>query len=102
MPRLTQWYLRSALLYLVLSLSVGFVLAGRTILGLPPSLVRFQPVFFHLFVVGWLTQLIFGVVYWMFPKFSRENPYRSHKLAWTTFWLLNIGLLLRAFSEPTL
>jgi len=26
------------------------------------------PVYIHLLVFGWLTQLIFGVIYWMFPK----------------------------------
>jgi hypothetical protein len=99
-PRLTQWYLRSALIYLVLSLTIGLVLAANSMLGISPSLASLQPVFFHLFVVGWLTQLIFGVAYWMFPKYSRETPYRSVNLSRATFWLLNTGLLLRALSEP--
>jgi hypothetical protein len=102
MPRLTRWYLRSSLIYLVVALFIGLVLAARPILGLPPSVANLRPVFFHLFVVGWITQLIFGVVYWMFPKYSGETPYRSVKLAWTTFILLNIGLLARALIEPTL
>ena len=102
MPRLTQWYLRAALLYLVLALLTGAILAARTILGLPSYVVKLQPVFFHLFMVGWVTQLIFGVVYWMFPKYSSDRPYRSEVIAWSTFLTLNLGLLMRAFVEPLL
>lgn len=100
MPRLTRWYLRSALLYLVLALLVALLLAARPLAMLPPALLRLQPTFFHLFMVGWVTQLIFGVVYWMFPKYSREQPHRSETLAWSTFILLNLGLLLRVIAEP--
>jgi hypothetical protein len=58
------------------------------------------PIYIHLLVFGWLTQLIFGVAFWMFPKFSVEKPRRSETLGWWTYALLNIGLLLRAIGEP--
>jgi uncharacterized membrane protein HdeD (DUF308 family) len=58
------------------------------------------PVYIHLFVLGWLTQLIFGVVFWMFPKHSAEKPRGSEILGWWTYILLNTGLLLRAVAEP--
>jgi len=45
-------------------------------------------------------QLIMGVVYWMFPKYSKEQPRRSEKLGWTVFVLLNVGLIIRAIGEP--
>jgi len=51
-------------------------------------------------VVGWITQLIFGVAQWMFPKTSRERHHGSHRLAWITYALLNVGLLIRAIAEP--
>jgi cbb3-type cytochrome oxidase subunit 1 len=58
------------------------------------------PVYFHMFLVGWVTQLVFGIVYWMFPKFSLDQPRRSERLGWWVFWLLNIGLGLRVIAEP--
>ena len=58
------------------------------------------PVFLHLFMWGWVTQLIFGVVYWMFPKFSQQQPHGNETLWLATFWLFNIGLLLRVVGEP--
>ena len=58
------------------------------------------PVFLHLFMWGWVTQLIFGVVYWMFPKYSPQQPHGNEPLWLATFWLFNIGLLLRVVGEP--
>jgi heme/copper-type cytochrome/quinol oxidase subunit 1 len=87
------------MLYLVASLVLGPVmqthLASQT-----PHLRAFWLVYLHLLVVGWLTQLIFGVAYWMFPRYSAERPRGSERLGWATFALLNLGLLLRGISEP--
>ncbi len=58
------------------------------------------PIYIHLLVLGWLTQLVFGVVYWMFPKFSVDAPRGSERLGWWTYGLLNVGLILRAIAEP--
>jgi hypothetical protein len=93
MPVITRWYVKTSLVYLVLALGTGLLLAVRPLGGL-------FPVYFHLLTLGWLTFLIFGVVLWMFPKFSREKPRGSETLGWAVYGLLNIGLILRAFSEP--
>ena len=47
-----------------------------------------------------MTQLIFGVVIWMFPKYSTAQPRGNERLGWATYGLLNAGLLLRAIGEP--
>ena len=44
--------------------------------------------------------MIFGVVYWMFPIITRQKPRGNEWLGWTTYILLNVGLLLRIFAEP--
>lgn len=100
MPPLTRLFLRISLIWFGLSLLVGLVLAANAVWDLPPIVGVLNPVFFHLFLVGWVTQLIFGVAYWMFPKFTVEKPRGHEDLAWATFWLLNIGLSLRAIGEP--
>jgi hypothetical protein len=41
-----------------------------------------------------------GIVFWMFPKWSRERPRGSEGLAVVTYALLNLGLLLRVIGEP--
>ncbi len=98
MPTLTRWFIRTSFLYLILGLLTGAFLAVQTTLGLVVS--GLFPVYFHLLVLGWLTSLIFGVVFWMFPKYSIERPRRSEALGWFTFIFLNLGLILRALAEP--
>ena len=100
MPPLTRWFIRTALAYLVAALLAGLGLAARAVVDLPPAFGALQPVYFHLLMVGWVTQLIFGVVMWMFPKYSTEQPRGSERLGWATYLLLNLGLLLRAIGEP--
>jgi heme/copper-type cytochrome/quinol oxidase subunit 1 len=100
MPTLTRWFVKSSLIYFVAALMAGVALAARPVFDLSPALAALSPVYFHLLMVGWITQLIFGIVYWMFPKYSREKPRGSERLAWATYVLLNIGLILRAIGEP--
>ncbi len=100
MPSLTRWFVKLSLIYLAVALLVGMVITARPVLNLPAGLVTLTPVYFHLLMVGWVTQLIFGVAYWMFPKYSQERPRGSKVLAWAAFGLLNTGLILRAVAEP--
>jgi hypothetical protein len=100
MPRLTRWLLRTALIWFVLALLAGLLLAARAVAPLPAAINTLSPVYIHLLVVGWLTQLIFGVVFWMFPKQSAARPRGSERLGWAAYGLLNAGLLLRVVGEP--
>jgi hypothetical protein len=100
MPTLTRWFIRTSLIYFVAALVVGIALMLQAGLGLSIPIAALGPVYFHLFMVGWVAQLIFGVIFWMFPKFSREKPRGSERLGWATYVLLNAGLLLRVVGEP--
>ncbi len=100
MPTLSRYFIKTALIYFVLALLVGLLLSAPQVFGLPASVAAVRPTYLHLLVVGWLTQLIFGVVYWMFPKFSKENPRGNEKVAWGVYVLLNVGLIFRAIGEP--
>lgn len=99
MPTVTRWFIKTSFVCLGLALVAGILLALQAELGLT-ALAWIFPVYIHLLVFGWLTQLIFGVVFWMFPKWSIERPRRSAVLGWWTYGLLNLGLLLRALAEP--
>lgn len=100
MPKLTRWFVRASLVYLAVSLVLGVLLAAKPLFDLPPYVSGLTPVFYHLFMVGWLTQLIFGVMHWMFPKASSEQPRGSENIVWFVFIALNFGLVLRAVAEP--
>lgn len=100
MPRLTRLFIKTALIYLVAALLTGALVAARAAFDLPAELAALTPVYFHLFMVGWVTQLIFGVLFWMLPKQSKELPRGREGLAWTAYVLLNFGLIMRAIGEP--
>lgn len=62
--------------------------------------VRLLPLYWHMIVIGWITQVIIGVSIWMFP--ARDRSQRGKPPPWgrTLFWMLNAGLVLRLVSEP--
>jgi hypothetical protein len=100
MPSLTRFYIKSALFYLALALLLAVVLALPDSVPVPDFVAFMTPAFFHLFLVGWVTQMIFGVIYWMFPIITRAQPRGNERLGWITYLLLNAGLLLRVVGEP--
>jgi hypothetical protein len=100
MPKITRWFIKSSLVFFTIALTLGLAQAANAAWAISTWLNSFGPVYYHLFLVGWVTQLIFGVGIWMFPKYSVEKPRGNENVNWATFWLLNIGLILRLFGEP--
>ncbi|MBA2660709.1 MAG: hypothetical protein H0U74_00315 [Bradymonadaceae bacterium] len=88
MPTISKLFVRAALIYMVLALSLG-------VFGLA------SPAVLHLFMVGWVTQIIFGVALWMFPRPKGvKKPARPTALELVCLIALNLGLLLRLVAEP--
>jgi magnesium-transporting ATPase (P-type) len=56
--------------------------------------------FWHMLMVGWITQIIMGVSLWMFPGRIKEESFKNQKWAWLTYVFLNGGLIVRFLSEP--
>ncbi len=102
MPLLSRMFLRTSFVYLALSLLIGILLASQPVWQVPAFFSGLNPVYIHLLTVGWLTLLIFGVAYWMFPKYSMERPHGNDQLSWAAYFLLNAGLILRVVTEPLL
>jgi hypothetical protein len=97
MPQLTRWFIKAALVYLVLALCVGILL----VMPIDAPVASLFTAYLHMLTFGWLTQLIFGVALWMFPKYTSAKPRGHEWLGWATFILLNTGLILRIIFEPT-
>jgi cbb3-type cytochrome oxidase subunit 1 len=100
MPTITRYFIKAAMLYFGAGLLTGFLISARSLFNLPAALTAMTPTYLHMLVVGWITQLIIGVAYWMFPKFSKESPRGDERVGWVIFILLNIGLVLRIIGEP--
>ena len=99
MPLLSRCFLKTALFYFILSSCLGgYLLIGVGLQRPVPQVL--QPVYWHLLLVGWLMQLIFGVAYWMFPRRAKERPQGRQAPGWFVYAALNLGLLLRVIVEP--
>ena len=100
MPTLSRWYIKIGMLYFAVGLMMAALLLAQPVIGWSSSLQVLRPVYLHFLFIGWVTQLIMGVGYWMFPKQSKEKPRGSERLGWIVLILLNVGLVLRAIGEP--
>lgn len=98
MPTIARLYIKTSLCYLGAALLTAFAMAVGTIADAPDTAALWQP-YLHLFVVGWLTQLIFGVAYWLIPRYSRENPFGRSQIVIAAYVLLNLGVVLRLVAE---
>lgn len=100
MPAISRLLIRTGAAYLLAAMTCGVLLAlpagvlpveaGR---GLSMATV-------HLLTVGWITQLIFGVALWMFPRPGRPRTLPDRPLDRVAYGLLNGGLLARLAVEP--
>jgi hypothetical protein len=100
MPTLSRYFIKAGMIYFVVGLLMAAVILAQPVFDLPASLNLMRPTYLHLLTVGWITQLIVGVAYWMFPKYSKDAPRRNERIGWAVFVLLNVGIILRSIGEP--
>jgi hypothetical protein len=99
--------------YLCLGAILGSVLLINRWLPLDARLSVIKSSHAQLLIVGWLTQLIMGVAWWLFPpmiaglRSDAPLPVRrgqqqrgSELLFWVAFFCLNAGILLAVVFEP--
>ncbi len=100
MPRLSRWFIRTALACFVAALLLGAMMQSRSAVAAFPALAVIWPGYLHLLMVGWITGLIMGVAFWLFPRPDRNRPPPPESLGWTAYTCLYLGLLLRLPAEP--
>lgn len=52
------------------------------------------PVHLDLMLFGWILQFVFGVAYWILPRFIQKPVRGPEKPVWIGYYLLNLGLAL--------
>ncbi|HUI90175.1 MAG TPA: hypothetical protein VLX61_15760 [Anaerolineales bacterium] len=98
MPRLSIWFIRASLIYLLAGFTLGALMLAQDGVSYYPAIYRALPVHMEFLLVGWLVQLAMGMAFWMFPRFGWALPYSrgNQTLIWWSFFLLNTGVLLVA------
>lgn len=99
MPRVAVWFVRAALLYLVLGFTLGAVLLVQKARPFGVAAWESRPAHVEFLLIGWTAQLVLGVAVWIFPRRRyASQPYGHEGLAWLGFALLNVGVWLVALS----
>ena len=98
MPRLSVFFVRTALGYLAIGFTLGAIMLADAgmLLGVSPA--RLLPMHTEFLLVGWMVQLALGVAFWILPRF-RTGPERGNeRAAWLSYGLLNLGVLAAAIG----
>ncbi len=80
-------YTSASMIYFFIGCILGAAMFLRS-----GTIYSIMPVHAHINLVGFVSMMIFGVSYHMFPRFA-ERPLHSIKIASLQFSILNIGLL---------
>lgn len=94
MPRLTQWMIRTALIYLLLGFTVGALLLTHKGIPLHPALWSWLPAHIEFLLMGWIVQLTMGVGYWILPRYWGIPRLPKEMYGQVAFGLLNLGIWL--------
>lgn len=92
MPRLSVWFVRTALIYLVFGFTWGALLLANKGMPLHPLMWRLLPVHIEFLLFGWTVQLAFGVAFWILPRWQTQRGNVRPVVA--AYLLLNAGIWL--------
>lgn len=96
MPRLSVWFVRTALGYFAIGFTLGALMLIDRGVPLGISRTRLLPSHIEFLLIGWMVQLAFGVAFWILPRF-RTGPERGREgTAWLSYVLLNTGVITAA------
>ena len=96
MPRLSVYFIRLSLIYLLLGFTFGGLLLANKGITISPAIWMLLPIHIEFDLVGWLVQLAMGVAFWILPRFSKGPPRGKEQLSWIAFLFINTGILLAA------
>jgi hypothetical protein len=98
MPRLSQYFVKSALICLAIGFTIGgLILASKATPVISGLVWLWFPAHIVLLLNGWLIQLAMGVSYWILPRIEGSNRGRI-RWAWASFFALQTGLILVILS----
>lgn len=94
MPRLSQWIIRTAFIYLLLGLTIGALLLMHKGVPLHPALWAWLPAHIEFLLMGWVVQFTMGVAFWILPRYWKHPRRPNEMCAKIAFILLNLGIWL--------
>jgi heme/copper-type cytochrome/quinol oxidase subunit 1 len=100
MPILSRWHVKLSFIYFITGLVIGGLMMTGKWIEVPRWVWLLRQTHVHLLTFGWITQLIFGIAYWMLPRLTKYEPRGNELVNWLVFITFNLGLLMRIVFEP--
>jgi hypothetical protein len=92
MPRLSVYFVRASLIYLVLGFTLGGLLLANKGVMISPLIWALLPIHIEFTFIGWMIQLAIGIAFWILPRFSRSPIRGDERWSWGALILLNAGI----------
>ena len=94
MPRLSCWFIRASLAYLVAGFTLGALMLTLKAVARYRGLGLLMTPHVEFLLIGWTLQLTMGVAFWILPRFEQGTSRGAVGYAWLAFVLLNAGVIL--------
>lgn len=104
MPRLSVWFVRCSLVYLLLGLTLGALMLANKGIPFAPRAWNLLGPHIEFLLLGWMLQMAMGVAFWILPRLGSGSPRGKEILIYSAFVLLNLGIwigALRLYLEPS-
>lgn len=99
-PRISQWMIRTAFMWLGLGFTAGALVLLQKALPITPWLWTLRLSHVHMLLVGWSVQFGVGVAYWIFPRFDATGDRGASRWWWVGYVCLNGGVCAAAAHDP--
>lgn len=100
MPRLSVYFIRASLIYLLLGFTIGGLMLANKGIPISPAIWGLLPLHIEFAFMGWMIQLAMGVMFWILPRFPKGPPRGDERLGWFALVLVNAGIFLMVLDVP--
>lgn len=99
MTTLVRRFLKTAILFLVLGLGIGYWMMVQREVANEFASPFVRSAHTHAILVGFVMMMILGVAQWMFPRPAKDDLRYDPRLAEAAYWLLTVGTAGRVAGE---
>jgi cbb3-type cytochrome oxidase subunit 1 len=98
-PPLVRRFLKTAIVFLLLGVALGFYMLARRELAGVWATPWWTSAHTHAILVGFVMMMIAGVALWMFPRPAKDDTRFDPHLAEAAYWFLTVGTAVRLAGE---
>jgi hypothetical protein len=93
MPRLSVYFVRASLVYLLLGFTMGGLMLANKGLMISAMIWSLLPLHIEFTFIGWMIQLAMGVAFWILPRHRQGPPRGDERLSWAALVAVNAGIV---------